>query len=128
MGCDRIWKYGDYDIVTDVDKINASASSSLKNRRKGPRSRRSLEDEYELEESLVEAPVIKVENITDSNLELVSDNSKKEICFKTRKINIFISVFGRRFFIQMAIRVSADISHSTVLIHRIFLMLHEVKI
>ena len=79
MGCDRIWKYGDYDIVTDVDEINASTSSSLKNRRKGPRSRRSLEDEYELEESLVEAPVIKVENITDSNLELVSDNPKKAI-------------------------------------------------
>ena len=79
MGCDRIWKYGDYDIVTDVDEINASTSSSLKSRRKGPRSRRSLEDEYELEESLVKAPVIKVENITDSNLELVSDNPKKAI-------------------------------------------------
>ena len=79
MGCDRIWKYGDYDIVTDVDEMNASTSSSRKNRRKGPRSRRSLEDEYELEESLVEAPVIKVENITDSNLELVSDNPKKAI-------------------------------------------------
>ena len=79
MGCDRIWKYGDYDIVTDVDEINASTSSSLKNRRKGPRSRRSLEDEYELEESLVETPVIEVDNITDSNMESVSINSETKI-------------------------------------------------
>ena len=76
MGCDRIWKYGDYDIVTDVDMLNVSTSRSVKDRRKGPRSRRSLEDEYELEESLVETPVIEVDNITDSNMELVSINSE----------------------------------------------------
>ena len=79
MGCDRIWKYGDYDIVTDVDKMNVSASPSVKDRRKGPRSKRSLEDEYELEESLVDTPVIEVDNITDSNMELVSVNSETEI-------------------------------------------------
>ena len=79
MGCDRIWKYGDFDIVTDVDQMNVSASPSVKDRRKGPRSKRSLEDEYELEESLVKTPVIEVDNITDSKMELVSVNSETEI-------------------------------------------------
>ena len=79
MGCDRIWKYGDYDIVTDVDMLNVSTSHSVKDTRKGPRSRRSLEDEYELEESLVETPVIEVDNITDSNMELVSINSETKV-------------------------------------------------
>ena len=38
-----------------------------------------MEDEYELEESLVETPVIEVDNITDSNMESVSINSETKI-------------------------------------------------
>ena len=63
MGCDKIWIYGDSDIVTDVDKRNNSRSPQ--GRMKNPKLRRSLEDDYELEESFVEEPVIVVENITD---------------------------------------------------------------
>ena len=38
-----------------------------------------MEDEYELDESLVETPVIEVDNITDSNMESVSINSETKI-------------------------------------------------
>ena len=73
MGCDRIWKYGDYDIVTDVDTIK-NATNSPKERSKNPRSRRSLEDEYELEE--VETPMNEVENIPDSASTEIMDEEK----------------------------------------------------
>ena len=56
------------------------------------------------------------------------DSPKSDFCSKMRKINIFISDFGRRFFVQMSMNASGDVLHSIVLIHRMILMLHEVQI